>query len=72
MSRVSARYCRLSGVDTVDGSRVNLGLIGHGYAAEMRPVLADTHELIQGNNEPDRRFGLRKALSGTAGYWEFK
>lgn len=81
LSRGLHRYARVGlsppvavvpGVDTVDASRVNLGLIGHGYAAEMRPVLADIHELIQGDTAPDRRFGLRKALGGTADYWEFK
>lgn len=59
------------GIDTIDASHVNLGLLGHSYAAEMRPVLADIHRLIQGDAEPDHRFGLRKALGGTADYWEF-
>ena len=81
LSRILHRYARVGlsppvavvpGVDTVDASGVNLGLIGHGYAAEMRPVLADIHELIKGDTAPSRRFGLRKALGGTADYWEFK
>jgi esterase/lipase superfamily enzyme len=59
------------GVDTIDASHVNLGLLGHGYAAEMRPVLSDIHQLIQGNVAPDKRFGLRKALKGKGGHWEF-
>ncbi|WP_162237471.1 alpha/beta hydrolase [Sphingobium sp. Leaf26] len=59
------------GVDTIDASHVNLGLLGHSYAAEMRPVLADMHRLIQGDAAPDNRFGLRKALGGAAEYWEF-
>lgn len=59
------------GVDTIDASHVNLGLLGHSYAAEMRPVLSDIHRLIQGDAAPDHRFGLRKALGGDASYWEF-
>lgn len=59
------------GIDTIDASHVNLGLLGHSYAAEMRPVLSDIHRLIQGDAGPDHRFGLRKALGGKAGYWEF-
>lgn len=59
------------GIDTVDASHVNLGLLGHSYAAEMRPVLSDIHRLIQGDIAPDHRFGLRKALGGKAGHWEF-
>lgn len=59
------------GIDTIDASHVNLGLLGHSYAAEMRPVLSDIHRLIQGDTAPDQRFGLRKALGGKAGHWEF-
>ncbi|WJS84164.1 alpha/beta hydrolase [Paracoccus sp. TOH] len=59
------------GIDTIDASRVNLGLMGHSYAAEMRAVLADMHRLIQSDTAPDKRFGLRRALRGAAPYWEF-
>ncbi len=59
------------GIDTIDASRVNLGLLGHSYAAEMRPVLSDIHCLMQSDTAPDHRFGLRKALGGRAAYWEF-
>ena len=59
------------GVDTVDASQVNLGLLGHGYAAEMRSVLSDIHCLMQNDTAPDHRFGLRKALGGKADHWEF-
>lgn len=58
------------GIDTIDASRVNLGLLGHGYAAEMRPVLTDMHRLIQSDTAPDDRFGIRKADGGRASYWE--
>jgi esterase/lipase superfamily enzyme len=59
------------GIDTIDASHVNLGLLGHSYAAEMRPVLSDIHRLMQGDTAPDHRFGLRRALGGKAGHWEF-
>lgn len=58
------------GIDTIDASHINLGLIGHGYTVEMRPVLADIHRLIQRDTPPDRRFGLRRAFDG-AKHWEF-
>jgi esterase/lipase superfamily enzyme len=50
LSRWWHRYARvglappvtvLPGIDTIDASHINLGLIGHGYTAETRPVLAD-------------------------------
>jgi esterase/lipase superfamily enzyme len=80
LSRRLHRYARvgltppvtiLTGIDTIDASHVNLGLIGHGYAAETRPVLADIHSLIQHDRSPDHRFCLRKALGEASGHWEF-
>ncbi|MFE0017899.1 alpha/beta hydrolase [Mesorhizobium sp. NPDC059054] len=59
------------GIDTIDASHVNLGLLGHAYAAEVRPVLSDIYHLIQRDTAPDCRFGLRKALGGKADHWEF-
>ena len=59
------------GIDTIDASNINLGLLGHSYAAEMRPVLADIHRLIQGDDPPDNRFGLRRAAGANSAHWEF-
>ncbi|MGX9854571.1 alpha/beta hydrolase [Limimaricola variabilis] len=61
----------LPGIDTVDASHVNIGLMGHSYATETGPVLADIHELIKSDTPPGRRFGLKQAVSGGASYWEF-
>jgi esterase/lipase superfamily enzyme len=61
----------VQGIDTIDASHVNLGLLGHSYAAEVRPVLSDIHRLMQGDTAPDQRFGLRRALGGKANYWKF-
>lgn len=51
------------GIDTIDASHVNLGRLGHGYAAEMRPVLSDIHRLIQRDVAPGSRFGLFSSSS---------
>jgi esterase/lipase superfamily enzyme len=59
------------GIDTIDASRVNIGLLGHSYAAETRSVLSDIYSLMQNDTAPDKRFGLRKALGGKAAHWEF-
>lgn len=61
----------LPGIDTIDASNVNLSLLGHGYAAEMRPVLADIHRLINDDASPDHRFGLRRAAGANPAHWEF-
>lgn len=59
------------GIDTIDANNVNLGLLSHGYAAEMRPVLADIHRLIKGDTAPDNRFGLRRVAGASPAYWKF-
>lgn len=59
------------GIDTIDASNVNLGLLGHGYAAEMRPVLADIHRLINDDTTPDHRFGLRRVPDAKPTHWKF-
>jgi esterase/lipase superfamily enzyme len=59
------------GIDTVNVSKVNLGLLGHSYAAEIRPVLADIHQLLSGDTPPEKRFGIREAGSPGERHWVF-
>lgn len=59
------------GLDTIDASGVNLGMWGHGYVAEMRPVLADIFELISKGTPPQGRFGLRKVAAAGGVHWKF-
>jgi esterase/lipase superfamily enzyme len=60
------------GVDTVDASDINIGLLGHSYAVELRPLLGDIHRLVQKDTPPDERFGLRRASDAFPIYWEFQ
>ncbi|MDZ4371373.1 MAG: alpha/beta hydrolase [Phenylobacterium sp.] len=60
------------GIDTVNASRVNLGLIGHGYVAGVRPVLTDMFELIRRGTPPEERHGLRKVGVPGAEHWMFR
>lgn len=61
----------LPGIDTIDASGVNLGMWGHSYAAEMRPVLADIYELMRSGTPPQHRFGLLQISSGRNVHWRF-
>jgi len=61
----------IPGVDTVDASGVNLGMWGHGYAAEMRPVLADMFELMRSGTPPHQRFGLLPVTAAGMMHWKF-
>jgi esterase/lipase superfamily enzyme len=62
----------VAGVDTINVTKVNLGLVGHGYATELRPVLTDMHDLIHQGTEPERRFGLRPAGTPQKRYWTLR
>ncbi len=57
------------GVDTVDVSRIDLSLLGHGYYPEVRPLLEDMYDLLLEGTAPDRRFGLRKIETEPQRYW---
>lgn len=61
----------LPGLDTIDASGVNMGLWGHGYAAEMRPVLADMYQLMRSGTPPRQRFGLREVAIAGLVHWKF-
>ena len=59
------------GIDTVNVSKVNLGMFAHSYVAEMRPILGDIHQLLNGNTPPEKRFGLLEAGGPNARHWVF-
>jgi esterase/lipase superfamily enzyme len=54
-------------IDTIDVSDTDLSLLGHGYCMEDRNVLSDMHSLLNRNDPPDDRFGLK--LHKTKTYW---
>jgi esterase/lipase superfamily enzyme len=60
----------VKGIDTVDVTNIDLGLLGHGYYAEATDVLHDMYDLMQHNDPPERRIRL-KAESSSEGqtYW---
>jgi esterase/lipase superfamily enzyme len=61
----------LPGIDTINVTNVDLTTIGHGYVGEARHVLRDMHSLINDNEPPTKRFGVREmhAADGMT-YWE--
>lgn len=59
-----------AGIDTVNVSSTDLTVLGHGYVAEARSVVADIHALIRGNRAPSERFGLQHVSDDRGrGYW---
>jgi addiction module HigA family antidote len=57
------------GVDTINVTNVDLGLLGHNYVAEARGVLMDIHQLIAHGTPPERRFGLRSSSNDGKPFW---
>jgi esterase/lipase superfamily enzyme len=62
----------VAGVDTVDASELDTGLMGHSYYGDRRSVLADLFYVIRDGLAPAARFGLT-AMTHPSGldYWRF-
>lgn len=64
----------IDGIDTVDASKVDTGLLGHGYFASTQSLINDIHMVLQGFN-PDKRI-LDEKTKFIAGipkiYWAFR
>jgi esterase/lipase superfamily enzyme len=61
------------GIDTVEVSNIDLSFVGHNYAMELRPLLADMFQLITMGKGADERFGLIEALTDQKQkYWKLR
>lgn len=60
------------GVDTINVSQINLGLLGHSYVVGLDKVLGDIHALLRDGAPPERRFRLRAVGAAGNAHWEFK
>jgi hypothetical protein len=61
----------VDGIHTIETGSVGLSLLGHGYHAQARPVLADIHELLHGARHPSARMSLRQGPEGPS-HWIFR
>lgn len=59
------------GIDTICASEINVDLLGHGYFASSRPLLADIKNLIFHDSEPRFRMGLQECSGERGAYWKF-
>ncbi len=60
----------IDGIDTVQVANVDLSFLGHSYVAEIRPVLADMHAVLNFDAPPANRMGLRPAVNSEGRqYW---
>jgi esterase/lipase superfamily enzyme len=58
-----------NGIDSIDASAVNTGLLGHSNVGESRSVLSDLAPLITYNAGPHRRFGVIKMGQPPKQWW---
>ncbi len=58
----------VEGIDTVQVSKIDLTLLGHGYFADARVLLEDMRDLLVNNTSPEKRNG-RLEPSEEGGYW---
>lgn len=58
----------VEGIDTIDASKVDTNLLGHGYFAESKQVIDDIFQVIHYGFSPERR-NLKRRKRGSDEYW---
>ncbi|HWI86734.1 MAG TPA: alpha/beta hydrolase, partial [Sphingomonas sp.] len=59
-------------MDTISVSDVDLSIIGHGFVAELAPVLGDLHQLFTSNLPPAERIRLEEVNTDAGKYWKIR
>jgi len=59
------------GIDTIDATNVDTGLIGHSYIGDNDSILADVYDLVR-EGSPPPRFRLRRREQRGREYWMFQ
>ncbi len=60
------------GVDTIDATAVDTGLVGHSYYGDNRSILSDIFYVMQKGDPPDKRFGMHIIKRSGLNYWVFR
>ncbi|MGW3215075.1 alpha/beta hydrolase [Streptomyces parvus] len=60
------------GLDTIDATALDTGLMSHSYVGDHRSVLADVHGLLRRSLPPSQRFGLVSVPHTDGSYWSFQ
>jgi esterase/lipase superfamily enzyme len=62
----------VDGIDTIDASDLDTGLMSHSYVGSHRSLISDLHYLINHGDPPDSRFGLTQVATPTGTHWAFR
>jgi esterase/lipase superfamily enzyme len=60
------------GIETIDATNVNTGLMRYFRISDNSSVLADIHQLIRDGKKPAERTGLKTVNASPGQYWRFK
>ncbi|MGW3630996.1 alpha/beta hydrolase [Streptomyces sp. NPDC005122] len=60
------------GLDTIDASALDTGLMGHSYVGDHKSVLSDVYGLLGQSLPPAKRFGLASLPHADGTYWSFQ
>lgn len=59
----------IDGIDTIDASLVETGLVGHSYYGESQSVISDLYDIIRNDAPPAERRWLHPRSLGESRYW---
>ncbi len=62
----------IPGIETVDASNVDTGVLGHSYHCDSRTVLSDIYYILNKDLKADERFSLQPLNTSVGRYWKFK
>ncbi|NTV05378.1 MAG: alpha/beta hydrolase [Chlorobiaceae bacterium] len=62
----------IPGIETVDASNVDTGVLGHSYHSDSRTVLSDIYYILNKDLKADERFSLQPLNISDGRYWKFK
>jgi esterase/lipase superfamily enzyme len=65
------RMVIIPGIETIDVSKLDTGLLGHSYYGDSTSVICDIREIIHYNKRPDQRAKLLKKMRQDLFFWEF-
>ncbi|MFF7977255.1 alpha/beta hydrolase [Streptomyces sp. NPDC007905] len=60
------------GLNTIDATELDTGLMSHSYVGDHRSVLADVYGLLRQALPPAKRFGLVSVPHAGGSYWSFQ
>ncbi|TXS35296.1 alpha/beta fold hydrolase [Streptomyces sp. t39] len=61
----------VKGVDTIDATALDTGLMSHSYIGDHTSILSDVHAVLHHGTPPAGRFGLAAVEHRDGAYWEF-